>query len=114
MARSSAEKWHATTLRRPNSVQWTGLEGRSLFCPLLFGRPSRPLHVAQPARAESGAAQSVALRWPAAGQTWRFLGYLLMAIAVVLVGLPMYWMLIAAFKTNQEIFTSPPTWLPLA
>jgi sn-glycerol 3-phosphate transport system permease protein len=37
-----------------------------------------------------------------------------MAIAVVLVGLPMYWMLIAAFKTNQEIFTSPPTWIPLA
>ena len=28
-----------------------------------------------------------------------------MAMAVVLVGMPMYWMLIAAFKTNQEIFT---------
>ena len=70
--------------------------------------------MAQPAQAESGAAQSVALRWPAADQSWRFLGYLLMAIAVILVGLPMYWMLIAAFKTNQEIFTSPPTWIPLA
>src|SRR3979411_901009 len=75
---------------------------------------ARPLHVAQPARAESGTAQSVALHWPADGPTRRFLGYLLMAIAVILVGLPMYWMLIAAFKTNQEIFTSPPTWIPLA
>src|SRR5918911_4094334 len=37
-----------------------------------------------------------------------------MALAVVLVGLPMYWMLLAAFKTNQEIFTNPPTWIPLA
>ncbi len=37
-----------------------------------------------------------------------------MGVAAMLVGLPMYWMLIAAFKTNQEIFTSPPTWIPLA
>jgi sn-glycerol 3-phosphate transport system permease protein len=37
-----------------------------------------------------------------------------MALAVVLVGVPMYWMLLATFKTNQEIFTSPPTWIPLA
>jgi sn-glycerol 3-phosphate transport system permease protein len=37
-----------------------------------------------------------------------------MALAVVLVGLPMYWMLIAAFKTNPEIFTAPATWIPMA
>ncbi len=64
--------------------------------------------------AEAGLAQPTALRWPASGQIWRVLGYVLIAIAVVLVGLPMYWMLIAAFKTNQEIFTAPPTWIPLA
>ena len=75
---------------------------------------ARPLRVAQPVGAEAGLAHSTALRWPASGQIWRLLGYLLMAIAVVLVGLPMYWMLIAAFKTNQEIFTAPPTWIPLA
>src|SRR6266700_4067636 len=74
----------------------------------------RPLRVAQPARADTGLAHSAALRWPSSGQTWRALGYALMATAVVLVGLPMYWMLIAAFKTNQEIFTAPPTWIPLA
>ncbi len=42
------------------------------------------------------------------------LGYVAMLVAVVLVGIPMYWMLLAAFKTNQEIFTAPPTWIPLA
>ena len=35
-----------------------------------------------------------------------------LAMAVVLVGMPIYWMLLAAFKTNKEIFTAPPTWLP--
>jgi sn-glycerol 3-phosphate transport system permease protein len=44
----------------------------------------------------------------------RSLGYLTMIVAVVLVGIPIYWMLLAAFKTNREIFTAPPTWIPLA
>src|ERR1700716_906536 len=52
--------------------------------------------------------------WQKPNQAGRFVLYATMAVAVVLVGLPMYWMFIAAFKTNQEIFTSPPTWLPLA
>lgn len=72
------------------------------------------MRVAQPVRTGTGVLHSTALRWPAAGQAGRWLGYLVMAIAVVLVGLPIYWMLIAAFKTNQEIFTAPPTWIPLA
>jgi sn-glycerol 3-phosphate transport system permease protein len=42
------------------------------------------------------------------------LGYAAMVMTVVLVGIPIYWMLLAAFKTNQEIFTSPPTWIPLS
>jgi sn-glycerol 3-phosphate transport system permease protein len=79
--------------------------------------------VAQPARTGSDVMpSSSSLRqpvpkvqgWLGPGQAWRVLGYITMATAVVLVGLPMYWMLIAAFKTNQEIFTSPPTWIPLA
>src|ERR1700730_1487783 len=72
------------------------------------------MRVAQPLRTDSGVLRPTAVRWLGPGQGWRLLGYLTMAIAVVLVGLPMYWMLIAAFKTNQEIFTSPPTWIPLA
>lgn len=42
------------------------------------------------------------------------LGYLAMLLTVIVIGIPMYWMLLAAFKTNQEIFTAPPTWIPLA
>jgi sn-glycerol 3-phosphate transport system permease protein len=72
------------------------------------------MRVAQPLQTEAVVLQSTSVRWPGSNQLWRLLGYLAMAIAVVLVGLPMYWMFIAAFKTNQEIFTSPPTWIPLA
>ena len=44
----------------------------------------------------------------------RILAYLGLLAGVVLIGLPMYWMVLAAFKTNREIFTMPPTWIPLA
>ena len=72
------------------------------------------MRVAQP-QLRAGALQSTAaVRWAAPGRSWRLLGYATMGVAAMLVGLPMYWMLIAAFKTNQEIFTSPPTWIPLA
>src|SRR5580704_12886425 len=72
------------------------------------------MRVAQPLQTGSGVLQPTAVRWQRPGQAWRVLGYLTMATAVVLVGMPLYWMLIAAFKTNQEIFTAPPTWIPLA
>jgi sn-glycerol 3-phosphate transport system permease protein len=42
---------------------------------------------------------------------WRIAGYLGMALAVLVVGLPVYWTLIAAFKTTAEIY-GPPTWVP--
>src|ERR1700687_5148899 len=72
------------------------------------------MRVAQRFETRTALPQSASLGWSRPGLTLRLLGYLTMALAVVLVGLPMYWMLIAAFKTNQEIFTSPPTWIPLA
>src|SRR6266852_3871722 len=72
------------------------------------------MRVAQPLRTGTGLLASTSMRWQRPDRTWRALGYLTLAIAVVVVGLPMYWMFIAAFKTNQEIFTSPPTWIPLA
>lgn len=40
--------------------------------------------------------------------------YVAMVAAIILVGLPAYWMLLAAFKTEREIFIAPPTWIPLA
>jgi sn-glycerol 3-phosphate transport system permease protein len=44
----------------------------------------------------------------------RLLGYLAMLLAVVVIGLPIYWTVIASFKTSQEIYRIPPTWFPLA
>lgn len=45
---------------------------------------------------------------------WRVLGYLAIMLSVVVIGLPIYWMLIASFKISREIYTAPPTWVPLA
>lgn len=42
----------------------------------------------------------------------RVLGYGGMLLAVLVIGLPIYWMLIASFKVTQEIYTAPPTWFP--
>lgn len=42
----------------------------------------------------------------------RIFGYLTMAVVLALVGLPLYWMLIASFKEMREIYTIPPTWFP--
>jgi len=40
------------------------------------------------------------------------LSYALMALAVIIIGLPLLWMLLGSLKTNQEIYTMPPPWLP--
>jgi len=42
------------------------------------------------------------------------LGYLGMALCLLIIGLPVYWMIIGAFKTTQEVYRMPPTWLPTA
>ncbi|NWF81884.1 MAG: carbohydrate ABC transporter permease [Chloroflexi bacterium] len=47
------------------------------------------------------------------GRRWRLAGYLAMALAMLVIGLPVYWTLIAAFKTSAEIY-GPPTWFPQA
>jgi sn-glycerol 3-phosphate transport system permease protein len=43
----------------------------------------------------------------------RLLGYLTMIFVVMLIGLPIYWTVIASFKTSQEIYSIPPTWIPV-
>lgn len=40
------------------------------------------------------------------------LGYILMGLAVLAVGLPVYWMISGAFKPSTEIYQIPPTWFP--
>jgi sn-glycerol 3-phosphate transport system permease protein len=39
-------------------------------------------------------------------------GYAAMAVAVLIIGLPLAWLLSAAFKENREIYTFPSTWIP--
>lgn len=39
--------------------------------------------------------------------------YILMAIALFLAGVPVYWMISAAFKETIEIYRIPVTWIPL-
>jgi len=48
------------------------------------------------------------LTWP------KVAGYAAMLLAVVIVGMPLFWMLSGSLKTSQEVFTYPPTWLPAA
>lgn len=42
----------------------------------------------------------------------KVLSYFLMAVAVVVIGVPLLWMLLASVKTLQEIYTFPPVWIP--
>ena len=39
-------------------------------------------------------------------------GYLAMALIVLVVGLPVWWMISGSLKTSREIYTFPPDWIP--
>lgn len=43
----------------------------------------------------------------------RTLGYLAMALIVIIIGLPIFWMLSGSLKTTQEIYSTETQWLPL-
>ena len=58
-----------------------------------------------PATAVAATPQRRAPRYP-------LLSYALMALATLVVGLPLYWMAAAAFKNNAEIYSVPVHWLP--
>lgn len=42
----------------------------------------------------------------------QFFGYLAMIFIVLLIGLPLWWMIIGSLKSNREIYTFPPQWYP--
>jgi sn-glycerol 3-phosphate transport system permease protein len=47
------------------------------------------------------------------GIRWsRIAGYAIMTLVVVVVGMPLFWMLSGSLKTTQEVFSTPPAWLP--
>lgn len=43
---------------------------------------------------------------------WRIAGYAAMLVVVVIIGLPVYWTVMAAFKETREIYSLPVTWWP--
>ncbi len=43
---------------------------------------------------------------------WRIAGYVAMLVVVVVIGLPVYWTVMAAFKETREIYSLPVTWWP--
>jgi len=55
------------------------------------------------------AARPLARRRPG---LWRLTGHLAIALLVLLIGVPLYWMAIASLKSLPEIYTFPPIWLP--
>jgi ABC-type glycerol-3-phosphate transport system permease component len=36
-----------------------------------------------------------------------------MILCALVIGLPVYWMIIGAFKNSVEVYRIPPTWIPL-
>ncbi len=59
-----------------------------------------------------GGGTSVRRRPVLRGQVTRLAGYLAMLGAVALIGLPLVWLLSAAFKETSEIYIVPATWIP--
>jgi sn-glycerol 3-phosphate transport system permease protein len=48
----------------------------------------------------------------ASGWPLRLVGYAAMVFAVALIGIPLLWMVSAAFKETREIYQIPATWIP--
>lgn len=46
------------------------------------------------------------------GMSWQVVGYLAMALIVIAMGIPLFWMLTGSLKTLGEIYTFPPVWIP--
>lgn len=53
-------------------------------------------------------------RWVGQKQSWlgAILAYAGLLLCVLVIGLPIYWMVIASVKVSSEIYQFPPTWIP--
>src|SRR3712207_3284885 len=61
-----------------------------------------------------GARDTAAARTSVLGRGWplRLAGYAAMILAVAIIGVPLVWMISAAFKETSEIYLIPATWIP--
>jgi len=73
------------------------------------------IEVASESAAEESGRQGSPLHWVGQRQNWlgQLAAYAGLVLCVLLIGLPVYWMIIGAFKTPQEVYQVPPTWFPL-
>ncbi len=58
--------------------------------------------------------QTTMASWRRRSLLWQVAGYLAMAFVVLMIGMPVYWTVVASFKESREIYTIPPTWWPEA
>ncbi len=58
--------------------------------------------------------QTTTASWRRRSLLWQVAGYLAMAFVVLMIGMPVYWTVVASFKESREIYTIPPTWWPEA
>ena len=42
----------------------------------------------------------------------KWVGFAALIAMIIVMGAPLYWLLTAAFKTNSQIYTFPPVWIP--
>jgi sn-glycerol 3-phosphate transport system permease protein len=63
-------------------------------------------------RIDSRSTPSAASRRASRVSFGRVAGYILMAVIVAIIGLPLLWMILASVKTLREIYTFPPVWIP--
>lgn len=69
------------------------------------------------AASQRRASQNIGLqdsKWAGQNKSYGFtsMGYVMMILGVFIIGLPIYWMVIGAFKNSVEIYRLPPTWFP--
>ena len=61
-----------------------------------------------------GQARAASRRLSSHGLISQAAGYLAMVVVVFVIGLPLLWLLSAAFKESAEIYVVPATWIPSA
>ena len=59
-----------------------------------------------------GSAGLAGRRAPSHGVVSRVVGYATMVVVVFIIGLPLLWLVSAAFKETSEIYVVPASWIP--
>lgn len=71
-------------------------------------------NLSQPLTTQAVAPSHTVSRWVGHQSSWwaQVLSYAGLVFVFLLIGVPVYWMIIGAFKTTVEVYRIPPTWIP--